>query len=204
MRLRIAEKLKDGAFDSIPAVAELKQSSCYVLLLEAYAKLQTEQLYVSDYHGSDHIERVMLLGAIIARQQGFAPRDTELLLIACSYHDIGRVDNSRDDRHGRRSADKLAGLRDLGLDAEELRIVRAAVATHSVKDRMLDAFAEEYGVPEARMALCRRVCKALKDADNLDRVRIHDLDVSYLRYPESRRLEQTAETICRLGGRGRR
>ncbi len=201
MRLRIAEKLKDGAFDGVTAVAELKQSPCYALLLEAYAKLQTGQLYASDYHGSDHIERVMLLGAIIAQQQGFAPRDTELLLIACSYHDIGRVDDSRDDRHGRRSADKLAGLRGLGLDAEELRIVQAAVATHSTKDRMLDAFAEEYGVPAAKMALCRRVCKALKDADNLDRVRIHDLDVSYLRYPESRQLEQTAEAICRLGGR---
>lgn len=204
MRLRIAEKLKDGAFDGVIAVAGLKQSSAYALLLEAYAKLQTEQLYVSDYHGSDHIERVMLLGAIIAQQQCFAPRETELLLIACSYHDIGRVDDSRDDRRGRRSADRLAGLHGLGLDAEELRIVQAAVATHSVKDRMLDSFAEEYGVPEERMALCRRVCKALKDADNLDRVRIHDLDVSFLRYPGSKQLAQTAEAIYRLGGRRRR
>lgn len=68
MGLQIAEKLKSGAFDDIRTVAGLKRSSYYGLLLNAYEKLQTERLYVSDYHGSDHIERVMLLGAIIARQ----------------------------------------------------------------------------------------------------------------------------------------
>ena len=204
MGLQIAEKLKGGAFDGIRTVAGLKRSSYYALLLNAYEKLQTERLYVSDYHGSDHVERVMLLGAVIARQQAFTARETELLLIACSYHDIGRINDHRDERHGKRSADKLARLHGLGLSAAELRCVQAAVATHSTKDAMLDSFAEDYGVADEQMDLCRRVCRALKDADNLDRVRIRDLDTSYLRFPESKSLEKTAEAIYRLGGRKER
>ena len=121
MRLQIAEKLKSGAFDDIRTVAGMKRSSYYALLLNAYEKLQTERLYVSDYHVSDHIERVM--------------------------------------------------------------------------------FAEDYGVADEQMDLCRRVCRALKDADNLDRVRIHDLDTNYRRFPKSKSLEKTAEAIYCLGGR---
>ena len=197
-RMTVPDMLKAGRLDGVGVVAELKRSAYYDLLTEAYGRLRTGELYVSGIHGQGHIERVMLLGAIIAMQQGFTPRQTELLLIACSYHDIGRVDDSRDDRHGQRSAERLAGMTLPSVGGEELRAIQAAVATHSTKDAMIESFAEEYRVPEESRDLCRLLCKGLKDADNLDRVRLGDLDVRHLRFAQSPLLAPAAEEICHL------
>ena len=196
--MQISEMLRDGKFDSIDVVAEMKKSAYYDLLLKALSNLQTDRLYVSAYHGTDHIERVMLLGTIIAFQQHFPTRETELLLTACSYHDIGRIDDHRDDRHGKRSADRLPSIPGLGVSQEEMRCLQAAIATHSTKDDMIDSFAKEYGVPEDQMEKCHLLCKGLKDADNLDRVRIHDLDIRHLRFDESKRMKKTAEEFYRI------
>ena len=68
MLLPNAEKLKNGTFDSVAEVAQLRRSPVWNLLLQACDRLQTRLLYASAYHGADHIERVMLLGAIIAMQ----------------------------------------------------------------------------------------------------------------------------------------
>ena len=204
MQLQISRMLQEGTFDRIGAVAELKRSPYFSLLTEAYEKLRTGLLYRSKYHGTDHIERVMLLGAVIAQQQNFSLREAELLLIGCSYHDIGRIDDSKDDRHGKRSADAIASIPGLELSPEELKCIQAAVATHSTKDTRIDSFAGEYGVPDEYMDLCRRLCRGLKDADNLDRVRIGDLDIRHLRFAESRRMKPLAEEIYQLGkGRGK-
>ena len=196
--MTVPEMLKAGRLDGVEAVAELRRSAVYALLLDAYEKLETGRLYQSGVHGPSHVERVMLLGAIVAMQQGFSPRETELLLIACSYHDIGRLDDSKDDRHGERSADMLKEIPLPGVSREELRCIRAAVATHSTSDRRIDSFAQRYRVAEEDMALCRLLCKGLKDADNLDPVRIRDLDVRHLRFAESRRLAPTAQAIFDL------
>ncbi len=198
MHMQISEMLRAGKFDSIDVVAEMKKSAYYDLLLKALDDLQTDRLYVSAYHGTDHIERVMLLGDIIAFQQHFTTRETELLLIACSYHDIGRIDDHRDDRHGKRSADSLPSIPDLCISAEEMRCLQAAIATHSTKDEMIDSFAQEYGVSEEYLGLCQLLCKGLKDADNLDRVRIHDLDIRHLRFDKSKRMKQSAEAVLRV------
>ena len=190
--------LQAGCFAGIGVIAELKKSAYRELLMRAYSELRTELLYKSHTHGRGHVERVMLLGAIIAMQQRFSVRETELLLIACSYHDIGRKDDWEDREHGKRGADALAELSLPGLDGEELKCIQAAVATHSTGDEYLDSFACDYGVPDERMGLCRLLCKALKDADNLDRVRLYDLDVKRLRFAESKSLKPAAEAIYQI------
>ncbi len=168
-------------------------------LLCAYKSLETDVIYKSRIHGQGHIERVMLLGAMIARAEKLTRHETELLLFACSYHDIGRVDDRKDDLHGRRSS---AMIVEKGLwerfgegNADELCAVQAAVCTHSVNDSMLDEIAAEYGVKDELMPLCRKLCFCLKDADNLDRVRLHDLDPKHLRHESSLNLVKTAEYI---------
>ena len=202
-RMTIPDMLKAGCFDGVAVVAELKQSPYYALLTEAYDKLESGRLYESGVHGPSHVERVMLLGAIIAMQQGFSERETELLLIACSYHDIGRENDRVDGEHGERSAKMIKEIPLPGVGREELRCIRAAVATHSTSDWRIDSFARQYRVAEEDMELCRLLCKGLKDADNLDRVRIRDLDVRYLRYPESKRMAAAAQAIYDIG-EGRR
>ena len=172
-----------------------------VPLIQAYLALDTGVLYKSRVHGQGHIERVMLLGAIIARNEKLSTHEERLLLLACAYHDIGRVDDSKDDAHGRRSAMmiKEKNLRDLTGDAddEELKAIQAAICTHSVHDDQLEANAKEFGVSEEYMPLCRKLCFCLKDADILDRVRLNDLDTKYLRHEKSVALKETAEYIFR-------
>jgi exopolyphosphatase/pppGpp-phosphohydrolase len=203
MPLEIAEKLKRGVFDGVAEVAEQKKSRCYDLLLHSYDRLQTGRLYESDYHGPGHIGRVMLLGAIIAMQQRFSERETKLLLIACGYHDIGRINDYRDEQHGKRASDMLPKIPGLGVTAGEMTCIQAAVATHSTNDEKIDAFAKEYGVTAENLDLCRMLCKGLKDADNLDRVRIGDLDIRHLRFLESKRMKASAEEIYRLDEQNR-
>lgn len=195
MQVRIAEKLRAGDYDGIAAIAELKKSPIFALLLQAYDRLRTERLYESDIHGIGHVERVMLLAAVIAMQQNFSEREAELLLLACSYHDIGRVNDRRDEMHGKRSADALPDIPSVRLGETEMRCVRAAVATHSTSDEMIEVYAKAYRVPDEALGLCRLLCRGLKDADNLDRVRLGDLDVRHLRFRESRDLAATAEEI---------
>ena len=89
----------------------------------------------------------------------------------------------------------LPSIPGLEIGAEELRCLQAAIATHSGKDAMIDAFIREYEVSEENAELCRLLCKALKDADNLDRVRLGDLDVRRLRFAESKTLEKTAKAV---------
>lgn len=194
---RVAEKLRAGEYDSIPEITQLERSLYYTLLLNAFDNLQTKHLFRSHFHGVGHVERVMLLGAIIAMQQGFSEREAELLLYACSYHDIGRKDENRDDQHGKRSADALPSIPGPNISREEMSCIQAAVATHSTKDEKIEEYFEKYHVPAELRDLSHLLCKGLKDADNLDRVRIHDLDITHLRFEESKRMKSVAEAIFR-------
>ena len=96
--------------DSSPIEKELQELKSWNLfpVFEYYVKaLKKESLYQSHIHGIGHIERVLLFGGLIAMQNHCSEEDTRLLLLACSYHDIGRIDDSLDDDHGRRSSEKL-------------------------------------------------------------------------------------------------
>ena len=116
-------------------LAPLRKSDYYELLMTAYADLRVDTLYQSGLHGPGHIERVLLLGALIARNEGLSPADTRLLLRCCAYHDLGRVDDWEDPDHGARSASMLASeafaFARQDLSEAELPILYAAVAAHS-------------------------------------------------------------------------
>lgn len=147
---------------------------------EYYVKaLKKECLYQSHIHGIGHIERVLFFGGLIAMQNQCNKKDTELLLTACSYHDIGRIDDSLDDDHGRRSSEKLADI--ISLPAEDMAIVQAAIYAHSIDDTKMQSVISSFGIADNTRGLF--IARMLKDADALDRVRVHDLDPKYLRFP---------------------
>ena len=143
--------------------------------------------------------RVMVLAAVIAWERGLSVQDTFMLLDACAYHDIARTHNGNDAAHGERAAQKLPLL--TSWDGDELKIVQAAVAAHSRADSKLGKMMQRYQVVDRER--CREVTFILKDADALDRVRSGDLDISYLRLPESLNKVEFAErlldVICQNG-----
>ncbi len=196
IELHIPAMLYRGLLDGDEKIKAMMKTRFGTQLLLAYATLQRSELYDSRWHGQGHIERVILLGGLIAMGEQFPERDTKLTLFACSYHDIGRIDDSKDDDHGTRSAERLIsrGIIDMlsPVSDAETAIVRAAIATHSMHDSSLEANMKKYGVPAEEEARCRRICWCLKDADNMDRVRLNDLDPRFLRLESSKNMVGTA------------
>lgn len=174
-----------------PLMDRLNAWVYWPLFLEKLKGLDHDALYDSHIHGLGHIERTMLHGAFCAMEEPLSERDTELLLECCSYHDVGRIDDSWDEEHGHRSAGQLAAL--TGRSGEELKMMQAAVDAHSRRDSHLMPTLERYGLAESERALT--LALLLKDADGLDRVRIWDLDVRYLRRAASKRREYFAEYL---------
>ena len=161
----------------------LKDWDYYPLLLQALENLNHEALFVSNMHGLGHIERTILQGAFCAMEEGLDEADTRLLLEACSYHDVGRINDWVDDLHGHRSAQKIGEL--TGRTGEELKLIQGAVDAHSRRDVALVASVRGYGPENLERGVI--LAQLLKDADGLDRVRLGDLDPRYLRRSSSQK-----------------
>ena len=180
-------------------IDRLMKSEYGELLLGAYNALDTSVLYQSRVHGCGHIERTMLLGAMISQALALSVHECKMLLLCCSYHDIGRSNDFRDDEHGNVAAKKLMSSavkpKFRGYSAEDFKIMQAAITLHSIRDKEIDNVAHRYGLEARSMDRYYRVAKCLKDSDNLDRVRIHDLDTKHLRHPESIDMADDAQWI---------
>lgn len=166
----------------------------YPLFLEMLTQLNREVLFDSSIHGLGHIERTMCHGAMCAQMEHLSQEDTRLLLLACAYHDVGRQNDSLDNEHGYRSAQQIGQL--TGCIGEDLAILQGAVDAHARSDLQLQATVEQYHPSNLNRALT--IATLLKDADGLDRVRIWDLDVAYLRRDSSKsRARFAQELYCR-------
>ena len=133
-------------------------------------------------HGVGHTLRVLIHAVELGEALGIPPWETEAVRAAALWHDIGRTDDGADYYHGAKSAGKVVGL---GL----YRRLPPHVAQTALYAVTHHSGSEEHGLragqrmPEPGSAL--RVFRILKDADGLDRVRLGDLDPSYLRLPPS-------------------
>lgn len=187
--LTLIEQNDWGSFQGM--MDELARWEYWPLFLEKLRGLNRDALYESPVHGPGHIERTMLHGAFCAMKEPLCQTGTELLLECCSYHDTGRVNDWVDDEHGYRAAQKLADL--TGRTGQELDMIMAAVDAHSRSEAMLLPTLEKYGLADSQRALV--LAQLLKDSDGLDRVRIWDLDVRYLRRAESKKREAFAQYL---------
>lgn len=179
---------------------ELKGSLYGELMDRAIRELDRSVLFQSEhFHGEDHIERTIVLGAYVAKGEGFTPAETELLLLCCAYHDIGRINDRLDDEHGSRAAEKImrGEVRALNaVSAEERAIAAAAISVHSQSDTTAPAYEKLYGIEDHELYM-KMMC-SLKDADNLDRVRLRDLDTKHLRSATAHRGVDFAENLLKI------
>ncbi len=187
--LRLIERNDWGEFQ--PMMDRLSRWEGWPLFLEKRKTLNRDALYQSPVHGYGHIERTMLHGAFCAMEEPLPGEDTALLLECCAYHDVGRSNDGPDQEHGHRSAARLEAL--TGRRGEELSMMMAAVDAHARPESALEPTLKRYH--PADWARCLRLAQLLKDADGLDRVRIWDLDVKYLRREASRLREDFAEYL---------
>ena len=134
-------------------------------------------------HGVKHAWRVLFHTLMIC----------ELWIAAALYHDIGRDNDGLCYVHGKRSVEKMAALNLAPADPTDFATMKFMVTYHCIDDRQAKAELEK--VDSATRDRAWRLFGVLKDADGLDRVRINDLDVKYLRNPESLRLAGLAREL---------
>ena len=142
--------------------------------------------HASDLHGQAHVSRVMVHAIRLIEatgQHASAPR----LWAAVFLHDLARRHDGVDHRHGADAARRLreepalqARLAEAGLVASDYPAIEAAVTAHSAPK---EASRDHEHWP---------LIALLKDADGLDRVRLGDLDVRYLRHTEARTMVRFA------------
>lgn len=130
-------------------------------------------------HGINHTYRVMYHVLNIGTRLGFE-EETQLAFCAAYIHDMARIHDGYCTEHGAWAAKrKMPVFRELfmnsGIDEEGLRVIRLAVANHSIRHEI------------SKNHHYYKTVALLKDADALDRIRIgeHNLKTEYLRYPES-------------------
>lgn len=187
--------LKDDVWGThAPLMACLQSWRNYDLFYHTLSSLNVDALYKSHLHGQGHIERTILLAALLARQEDLSDGDAGLLFQAASYHDVGRVDDGYDTEHGTRSARRLNEL--TGRSGENLLLMQGAVAAHSRPDHLLEKTVEEYHPADFPHAV--GLAQYLKDADGLDRVRIRDLNPAVLRHDSARALVPFAQFLFEL------
>jgi len=137
----------------------------------------------SELHGVDHMARVFMLQELICdklEEQGIAV-NREVVRWAAMAHDVGRIDDGIDLEHGTRSAKWIKNnLRDQ-MSPELLDMVTYIVHWHVPPDSETPTMTTEL--------------KVLKDADALDRARLGDLDVRYLRTDVAMELVGLAEDL---------
>ena len=169
---------------------------------EAMASLQKDLLFKSRVHGQGHIERVLDLGAHIAQNESLDTLETKMLLLCCSYHDIGRHSDWYDPVHGSASAKKIKEgfIKDQfdNFNDDDMAIMLAAISAHSDHDSKIGEYETSYNISNHDRFM--RIVTCLKDADNLDRVRINKLDPSYLRHEKSREMVPYAWELYRNYG----
>lgn len=137
----------------------------------------------SELHGVDHMARVFILQELICNklEGGGVSINREATRWAAMAHDIGRVDDGVDLLHGERSAEWIK--KNLGdqMAPEMLDMVTYIVHWHVP--------------PDSEAPVMTTELKVLKDADALDRVRLGDLNVSYLRTVAALELVELAEDL---------
>lgn len=144
-------------------------------------------------HGVKHARRVLFHTLILCELCKIEVRDKALLMSAALFHDIGRDSDGLCFKHGKRSVEKMVALDLAPIESETFSILKFIVTFHCIQDSQAEA--ELNNMDADLRDRTWRLFSVLKDADGLDRVRIGDLDVRYLRNPESVRLTGLAHEL---------
>lgn len=142
-------------------------------------------------HGVTHAERVLFLALAISYMEDMTEENRAIIIMGAKYHDIGRGHDTTCLDHGAYGYIKMKrlGLLDK-VSSKDEEIIKYIIENHCIDD--LDAYenVKDYNVEDINHAM--ELLNILKDADNLDRVRIDDLDISYLRTNSAKELVEIA------------
>lgn len=145
----------------------------------------------SDVHGQAHVARVMVHAMRLIEATGWE-HERARLWAAVYLHDLERTHDGVCRVHGARAVKRWQAsveltefIRGGGVRPEDESAIARAVTLHCRNDSEMP----DRDDPDWPLAAL------LKDADGLDRVRLGDLDVRYLRLPPSAAMAPFAEAL---------
>lgn len=142
-------------------------------------------------HGIEHTKRVTTLTLLLCEQLKVNDIEKGILSICGCLHDIGRINDFTDETHGKLSVDKIKEYNLLnGANKQETNIINFIIENHCISDCKAIENLNESNLENKEEIF--RLFSIFKDADALDRVRLNDLDINYLRYEQSKALVNTA------------
>ena len=155
-------------------------------------------------HGIYHSKRVILILQQLVRFELLPDPQKTILAYAGLYHDIGRLNNGREQNHGFNSYKKIIEYDLLGgvnLNTEEFEIMKYIIEQHCIDDEAGHKAIKGYNIENVEVA--KLLYEMFKDADNLDRVSLGDFDKKYLRRNYSQLIEEYARSLYELDVAGR-
>lgn len=151
-------------------------------------------------HDAAHSVRVYLLTQKIAELLNLTEEEKHILKYSSLYHDSGRINDRKNDYHGILGANNVRSCE--YLTKEEIKVAQVIIDYHAIDDNeeKLKNIYKKYNVEEKEEY--NLLCKVLKDADALDRVRFNSnknyaLDPKYLRLEVSKTLISYAERLVK-------
>ena len=167
-------------------------------------KLGYQEESVFHYHGLKHILRVLLLSLIYYYNAGdtLSNADRRILIYFSLLHDIGRVNDSKDDTHGDRSVTCIHSngirIKDLPMSKKDYRIAELLIRHHCRADAVGEAaILAAPGLTQKEKTHAVHLYHICKDMDGLDRVRFNGLDYRQLRTQYGRRLPLVAGALLK-------
>lgn len=148
-------------------------------------------------HGVLHTYRVLRLILWLGTLEKLTENEMSILFYSGLYHDIGRTNNLVDDSHGVKSYEKiinkglLNNIKDL--ESEDIEIMKFTIEQHAIKDEIGKKNIINYNITDVSKTF--KLYEIFKDADGLDRVRIGDLNIKYLRRKYSKVLVEDAKRL---------
>lgn len=156
-------------------------------------------------HGMMHMKRVLLHVLSLATEFQLDDVEQEILVAAALYHDIGRTHDGRDDFHGEKSWDKLNSPNVLNqlneqfeFYDEELHVLRFIIENHCLTDITVWEKLKSTDFPGYSQEKVKELTEIFKDADGLDRVRLGDLNIDYLRTLEAKKRVIFAQNVLQF------
>lgn len=156
----------------------------------------------SDLHGFGHSSRVLLHaitnGFLYKEEYKLRGVDIAILVVSAMLHDIGREHDEEDLLHGQLSVEKTErlGINYLGLQGEDMEITKFIMANHNIPDNLaMKNLKASTTIRNKKRA--KQLYNLFCDADGLDRVRLGDLDITYLRHDKTKLLVGYAEDVLR-------
>lgn len=151
-------------------------------------------------HGVLHAKRVLLLTLIQSYILKLPNEQRQLLAMCAVFHDIGRKNDDKDSKHGIFSIQKLkdnelieALTKRIG--KEGISIFNFIAENHPISDAQGIKRINNYGIQDVKIA--KKLYLLFKDADGLDRCRLDDFNVKYLRNDVSKKLVLVAGQLLR-------